>query len=484
MGNALPKPVRSVVIERHEHPKFRVGSAELNGFRSSMEDAHLVFMQEDWGFFGVFDGHGGDMCSKFVAKELRDELEAGGCPADDAAVRKLLFKVDDAFLKTGQSSGTTAAMCIVHPSPTGPRLRLVNAGDSRVLLGKRDGTIVDGGGTDQGLSTDHKPNEPGERERILRCGGTVESLNGVSRVNGDLAVSRGFGDGEYKKTGGPGPEDRPVTVDPELKEFTADQADFMMIVCDGVSEGDFPNPEVVRLAADVLAKTGDDLGDACRQVCEKAVDTNSKDNVSCMIITFDQRNVEAKMDQEFIPGPVAALEHKGFMKAYKEMALRGNKSLSEALQMRYEALVALKADKELNEDEKKELESLTPADEEMRSFFDKLAADVLASGGGGGEGAFDMQQVMSNPAMLQQMLGAMGGGPPVADDGRKVQAADIATLKDAVEQHPALKWDDRMKDIAGQEGIVKQDDTDGTSQVRFPSLGIAAWLPTDVLTDL
>ena len=29
------------------------------------------------------------------------------------------------------------------------RLRVVNAGDSRTLLGRRDGTIVDGGGTDQ-----------------------------------------------------------------------------------------------------------------------------------------------------------------------------------------------------------------------------------------------------------------------------------------------------------------------------------------------
>ena len=56
-----------------------------------------------------------------------------------------------------------------------------------------------------------------ERARIERCGGTVEqAMGGVYRVNGDLAVSRGFGDAEYKKTGGPGPEDRPVTADPEM----------------------------------------------------------------------------------------------------------------------------------------------------------------------------------------------------------------------------------------------------------------------------
>jgi len=37
-----------------------------------------------------------------------------------------------------------------------------------------------------------------------------ETAGGCARVNGDLAVSRGFGDADYKQTGGPGPEDRPV----------------------------------------------------------------------------------------------------------------------------------------------------------------------------------------------------------------------------------------------------------------------------------
>ena len=40
----------------------------------------------------------------------------------------------------------------------------------------------------------------------------------MARVNGDLAVSRAFGDAQHKTTGGPSPEDHPVSAAPELKE--------------------------------------------------------------------------------------------------------------------------------------------------------------------------------------------------------------------------------------------------------------------------
>lgn len=61
------------------------------------------------------------------------------------------------FLDSEQASGSTATMCVVEaPSTAGGKHRLlvINAGDSRVLLGRRDGSIVDGKGTDQGPGFD------------------------------------------------------------------------------------------------------------------------------------------------------------------------------------------------------------------------------------------------------------------------------------------------------------------------------------------
>ena len=61
-----------------------------------------------------------------------------------------------------------------------------NAGDSRCVAGL--------GGVARPLSTDHKPMDTLERERIEAAGGFVE----FNRVNGNLALSRALGDFVFK----------------------------------------------------------------------------------------------------------------------------------------------------------------------------------------------------------------------------------------------------------------------------------------------
>lgn len=56
-----------------------------------------------------------------------------------------------------------------------------NIGDSKAFL--FGDTIIP-------LTTEHKPSKPKERERILKCEGTVI----MDRLNGILAISRSFGD--------------------------------------------------------------------------------------------------------------------------------------------------------------------------------------------------------------------------------------------------------------------------------------------------
>ena len=364
-----------------------------------MEDAHVVHMGDGEGYFGILDGHGGAECSAWCSQRLHEKLSANGCPTTDAAAKKLVLGIDEAFLATGLPGGSTAAMCTVRvPASSGGKYKIhvINAGDSRVILSRADGSIVDGGGTDAGLTVDHKPNEPMERERIERCGGRVlEAAGGVHRVNGDLAVSRGFGDGEYKKTGGPSPEDRPVTANPQMGHFEAAPTDFVIICCDGVVEGSFTNPEVCALAAKVLKETGGDAAKAAEAVIWRALETESKDNISCMIVLLGGAGSAASakgaagkrpastVQRELCPGCLLGVSGSaGFVKAYVHMCERGGVSFGEAVQMRYNALCARRGSEEERAEDEEELALIgspegADGSAERSAWFEKWAAESI-----------------------------------------------------------------------------------------------------------
>ena len=453
MGAALPKPVMSVVLERHGSKDFRVGLAELNGWRTSMEDAHVVHLGDGEAYFGILDGHGGADCSAWCSQRLHERLAAEGCPKTDAAAKKLILDTDEAFLATGLPSGSTAAMCVVRPPAAAGgmyKVHVINAGDSRVLLSRANGQIIDGGGTDLGLTTDHKPNHPSERARIERCGGTVEeAMGGVHRVNGDLAVSRGFGDADYKRTGGPRPEDRPVTADPEMGHFECSASDFVVLACDGVSEGNFSNAEVCALVAKVLEETGGDAAKAAEAVINRAVETNSKDNVSCMIVlpggageaaiamgkqreartSFSTgggstpRPVLMGKQREYTPGSLLGGDNSAFVKAYVAMCERGGVTFGEAVARRYAMLQARKGTRDAKEEDEAELELIgTPegaeGSAERQAWFQQWAVDKQNGNHGeggsdddeaGGMGGGSVEQAMMMKMLLSMMKAEHGG---------------------------------------------------------------------------
>jgi serine/threonine protein phosphatase PrpC len=81
------------------------------------------------------------------------------------------------------------------------------------------------GGRTIPMSDDHKPSRPDEKKRIEALGGRVE----YGRVGGLLAVSRAFGDFEYKQNGKP-----LVTAKPDVQTMVLTKdADFIIVACDG-----------------------------------------------------------------------------------------------------------------------------------------------------------------------------------------------------------------------------------------------------------
>lgn len=131
-------------------------------------------------FLGIFDGHGGDKASQFCADWMSSYLRNDRAYPYDLgyAMKNAFTSVDDDFVRTGQPDGSTAcAVTLVG----GRRVVCSNAGDSRAIIVRRDGSIVR-------LSRDHKPGLPDETRRISELGGRVIYW-GRWRVEGKLAVA-------------------------------------------------------------------------------------------------------------------------------------------------------------------------------------------------------------------------------------------------------------------------------------------------------
>ena len=517
----LPRAVTSIALDRDAGPLFEVGIAEMNGWRPTMEDAHVSVMQDSWGFFGVFDGHGGSECSSFVAKRLQEELRAQPLLADDAAVKSLMLRIDQEFLDTKQPSGSTGTFALVVPSAEDITLRVGNIGDSRVLLGRADGSMVEGPGTDGGLTTDHKPDNKLEQERILRTGGTVMTRKGIARVNGELSVSRAFGDALHKQTGGPKQEDHPISAEPEFTTMECAPSDFLLLVCDGISEGNFPNRDVVRLAADELSSKDSAL--AAAAVCRKALERGSRDNLSCMIVLL--RPGEQAAQKELCPGPFSMPTHAAFRQAYTAMTMRAGITLEAALEQRYtmasQQLIQItqSASQHHSEQDTENVKDKDNNNGENGSSATMLwTAQKVLEQGTSSPLLADlyvelMQFAPGPPSMLaagsreriqwfkewlefvnsvhDPELYAVADGDEGFDEGLlrvvRVMAADV--LRPAVEAHTALDWDDSLLFVCEQWGKVLRDDpSEKTAEVRIRSAACHAWawlvwLPWECLED-
>jgi serine/threonine protein phosphatase PrpC len=157
--------------------------------------------------------------------------------------------------------GTTACVVLLTPD----WIVCANAGDSRSVLARRN---ADSTKTAMALSYDHKPNQPAEEHRIRAAGGYVQD----GRVDGDSAVSRGFGDFDFKIPevvlgDGGGHGDQKVSPIPDVNVKTRDaQKDaFIIIACDGIWDVQ-SNREAVQTVAKLFQEGETDLGLICEEV--------------------------------------------------------------------------------------------------------------------------------------------------------------------------------------------------------------------------
>lgn len=125
-----------------------------------------------------------------------------------------------------ENKGCTANVVLVRDGT----LYVANAGDARCVAAI--------GGKAVALSTDHKPTNSREKQRVIKAG---FSVNGEGRIDGNLNLSRSLGDLKYKKNKKLRPSEQAITAFPEVKAMThlgapGKKVDFIVLGCDGVWE--------------------------------------------------------------------------------------------------------------------------------------------------------------------------------------------------------------------------------------------------------
>jgi serine/threonine protein phosphatase PrpC len=182
------------------------GVLSLIGHREYMEDYWLVdekfLPQYNVCLYAVFDGHGGyvvakkckDLLPKILKKNIFLNTIGLNKPNFPKALHDTFKEMDQSFdINEDYMTGTTCLVILKAKN----NLWVANCGDSRAFLNKKDENIQ--------LTIDHKPVQR-ERKRIEDLQGSIVNVQGVWRVNGDLALSRSIGDKKYRPFVIPTPE--------------------------------------------------------------------------------------------------------------------------------------------------------------------------------------------------------------------------------------------------------------------------------------
>ncbi|XBH72191.1 hypothetical protein VPH35_099548 [Triticum aestivum] len=328
MGTYLSTPKTEKQTADAEGARVRYGLASMQGWRTTMEDAHTAMPQLDerTSFFAVFDGHGGKAVAKFCAKHLHMQFlrSAAYCSGDLASSARKAFLRMDEMMKgqrgwrelaelgekgpkftgmlesiiwspkagdadklgdgwhseegphsdfSGPTCGSTACVAIIRND----QLVVANAGDSRCVISRK--------GRAHDLSRDHKPELQSEKERIENAGGYIVA----GRVNGSLNLTRAIGDMEMKENKLLPAEKQTVSAEPEVNTVTLSEDDeFIVLACDGIWDC-MSSQQVVDFVHEKL-KTEDSLSAVCEKVLDRCLAPESGgegcDNMTMILVVL------------------------------------------------------------------------------------------------------------------------------------------------------------------------------------------------------
>lgn len=234
-------------------------------YRQSMEDTGVTLpnLTNDYktSLFGIFDGHGGNDVVKYIKDRIPEIIKKyinDLCPIEKCFINS--FNKIDEELKfyDSENTGSTATIVLIQDN----KIYCANVGDSRAY-------IIYNNSIKQ-ITVDHKCSIPEEAERIMNAGGKITK----NRVQGQLVLTRSLGDLYVKKYG--------VTNLPDISVNKIDyNIRYVVIASDGI--WDVVDEKTVLS----MSKSRKNAEEFCKDLVKLAIEKETKDNVSCIVISFE-----------------------------------------------------------------------------------------------------------------------------------------------------------------------------------------------------
>ncbi|KAD3067287.1 hypothetical protein E3N88_35167 [Mikania micrantha] len=234
-----------------------------------MEDYHVAkfisHQGHELGLFAIYDGHLGDAVPAYLQKHLFSNIikENDFWTDTNGAIFKAYERTDELILSHNPELGRGGSTAVTAILIDGRKLWVANVGDSRAVLSRNGQAIM--------MTIDHEPNT--ERGSIENRGGFVSNMPGdVARVNGQLAVSRAFGDKNLKNH---------LRSDPDVTNADIDaNTEILILASDGLWKV-VSNQEAVDIAIKIR-----DPQKAAKELAVEALNRESKDDISCIVVRF------------------------------------------------------------------------------------------------------------------------------------------------------------------------------------------------------
>ncbi|KAK2355257.1 protein-serine/threonine phosphatase [Trifolium repens] len=217
------------------------------------------------GLYAIFDGHSGHNVADYLRSHLFDNIlkEPDFWTEPAESVKRAYSETDSTILEKSDDLGRGGSTAVTAILINCQKLVVANIGDSRAVLSENGVAIP--------LSVDHEPTI--ESDDIKNRGGFVSTFPGdVPRVDGQLAVSRAFGDKSLKVH---------MTSEPHVTvKVIDDGGEFVILASDGLWKV-MSNQEAVDAIKDIK-----DARSAAKRLTEEALNRNSSDDISCIVVRF------------------------------------------------------------------------------------------------------------------------------------------------------------------------------------------------------